>query len=171
MLISHSRVRSFLHRTLQTPDNLAIYLEEEFSVTLEDGSEVQVAEDIFKMYENCAKGDTTMARQMVAQAESAVAFSSQFPVQMQTTEHDDDDDDDMTDDQNAPLQGQPTIDSAPMAIPHDYNSKPLFGEAPKVHIPTTPVRQLGETVEPVQESVEMDEDGFAPVKPKGRRKQ
>lgn len=152
-------------------DNLAIYLEEEFSVTLEDDSERQVAETIFRMYENCGKGDTTLARQMVAHADQVVAFNAQFPVHVQSTEHDDDDDDeDMSDtpqtaagtlaDQNAKV--------AAMHIPSDYSDKPLFGEDKKIVVNTGPVRQLGEKLESVEE-VEMDEDGFAPVKPKSRK--
>ena len=38
---------------LDLADSLAIFLEEEFSVTLEDNSEQQVAQTIFKMYEGC----------------------------------------------------------------------------------------------------------------------
>lgn len=154
-------------------DNLAIYLEEEFSVTLEDGSEQQVADAIFRMYETCAKGDTTLAREMVARADRAVEFNAQFPVQIQTTEHDDDDgDEDMddTDNGNGLVQPTPTLQVSSLPILLDYNSQPLFGEAKKVSANTAPVRQLGDTAEPIKEVIEMDDDGFAPVKPKGRRK-
>jgi len=147
-------------------DELAIYLEEQFSVTLEDDSEKQVAEAIFRMYETCASGDTSIARQTVAHASNAVAFSSQFPVQLQTTEHDDDDDE-MTDQPEVSTVGQA---SAATQILADYNSKPLFGEAKMVTGVTTSVRQLGERDASIEAVTEMDEDGFAPVKPKGRRK-
>ncbi len=149
-------------------DNLAIYLEEEFSVTLEDDSERQVAETIFRMYEYCAKGDTTLARQMVAHADSVVAFNAQYPVQIQSTEHDDDDDEDMTDTPNPATQAEQAAEAASMQIPADYSSKPLFGEDRKFLVSTGPVRQLGETIESIQEE-EMDDDGFAPVKPKGKK--
>ena len=46
-------------------DNLAIYLEEEFSVTLEDNSEQQVAETIFRLYEDCLNGDSALAREVI----------------------------------------------------------------------------------------------------------
>ena len=138
-------------------------------MALEDNSEHQVAETIFRIYETCAQGDTSLARQMVAHAESAVAFNSQFPVQLQTTEHDEDDED-MEGAQDNIVQAHPETQATPIQIPTDYNSKPLFGEAPKTHMETGPVRQLGEMVSPIKEAVEMDEDGFAPVKPKGRRK-
>lgn len=153
-------------------DNLAIYLEEEFSVTLEDSSELQVAEAIFNMYDGCCKGDPTFARQMVAHAESAVGFNAQFPVQVQTTEHDEDED--MVDSAQNLTQNSSQVALNPaansMADPVQYNTQPLFGAARKVPVSTAPVRQLGESVppEPAAE-VEMDEDGFAPVKSKGRR--
>jgi pre-rRNA-processing protein TSR2 len=156
-------------------DNLAIYIEEEFSVTLEDKSELQVAEAIFNMYEGCCNGDPTFARQMVAHAESAIGFNTQFPVQVQTTEHDDDDDEDMVDSQtqsqNTPqLALNPPVNST--VIPTDYNSQPLFGSAILMPVSTAPVRQLGDTApeQPTNTPIEMDEDGFASVKPKGRRR-
>ena len=160
-------------------DELAIYMEEEFSVTLEDDSEKQVAEAIFKMYEGCYRGDPTLARHMVAQAESAVVLSTQFPVQVQTTEHDDDDDDDqMIDaeptgseyDPAIPLANPVNPPTAMMELPADYTTAPLFGPMKQLpSAPTVQMRQLGEAV--VEEpAVEVDDDGFAPVKPKGRRR-
>ena len=150
-------------------DDLAIYMEEEFSVTLEDGSEKQVAEAIFRMYETCAKGDTSLAREMVVHAQSAVAFNSQFPIQLQTTEHDDDDEE-MSDTPTADELVPPSLQASSLSIPLDYSSQPIFGEAKKVAVSTDPVRQLGEEAEPVTAAIEMDDDGFAPVKPKVRRK-
>jgi pre-rRNA-processing protein TSR2 len=156
-------------------DNLAIYVEEEFSVTLEDKSELQVAEAIFNMYEGCCNGDPTFARQMVAHADSAIGFNSQFPVQVQTTEHDDEDDEDMVDSQTQTqhtpqLALNPPVNS--MVIPTDYNAQPLFGTAIPVHVSTAPVRQLGDTApeQSMNTPIEMDDDGFASVKPKGRRR-
>eukprot|EP00934_Nitzschia_sp_Nitz4_P000040 Nitzschia sp. Nitz4//scaffold22_size323478//289621//290355//NITZ4_000586-RA/size323478-augustus-gene-0.251-mRNA-1//-1//CDS//3329543174//40//frame0 len=150
-------------------DNLAIYLEEEFSVTLEDESEVQVAEAIFQMYEGCCRGDPSLARQLVHQAQGVVDFNAQFPVQLQTTEHDMDEDDD--DDMGAETAAQANPAAAPLGgIPENYSSAPLFGEAKKVAAPTGPVRQLGEAAAPTVEE-EMDDDGFAPVvKKKNQRK-
>jgi pre-rRNA-processing protein TSR2 len=163
-------------------DNLAIYMEEEFSVTLEDDSERQVAETIFKMYEDCYNGNPTLARQLVSNADGVVAFNSQFPVQLQTTEHDDDDDDDDQDMVDGPLGSQPSASQPPLmaamqqeipivpAIPNGYNDQPLFGIGIKKPTATSEsVRQLGEAI-PEEKEVEMDEDGFAPVvKSKGRR--
>ena len=149
-------------------DNLAIYLEEEFSVTLEDDSELQVADAIFRMYETCCQGDTSIARQMVVYANGAVAFSAQFPVQLQTPEHDEDDGDDMAVDQN--MLSQTTATVSPAQILVDYISMPLFGEPRKISANSEPVRQLGDMEAVKGARIETDEDGFATVKPKGRRK-
>ena len=156
-------------------DNLAIYMEEEFSITLEDNSEGQVAEAIFKMYEDCYNGNPTYARQMVAYAESAVTASSEFPVQVQTNDDDDDDDDDMM--VSAPTDQQPdgvVAMEAPQPPTYgslaEYAAAPLFGTALKVHVPTGPVRQLGGSIPEEAPVVEVDDDGFAPVKPKTRKR-
>ena len=85
-------------------DNLAIYLEEEFSVTLEDGSEKQIADCLWRMYEGCSKGDPTLAREIVAMGEKAILASAAYPVQVQSGEHDDDDDDEEMNDDEA-LEG------------------------------------------------------------------
>lgn len=165
-------------------DNLAIYMEEEFSVTLEDDSEQQVAETIFEMYEGCFSGNPTLARHLVAVADAAVALNSQYPVKVQTTEHDDDDDDDedMVDETlsgpsaSAEIAismnsgGQQEMARAQSAV--DYSQQPLFGTpmAPKKPAaPAAPIRQLGESASE-DPAMEMDDDGFAPVKPKGRKK-
>ena len=134
---------------------------------MEDNSENQVAEVIFRMYEGCARGDTSLARHMIGTADSAVTFNSQFPIQVQTTEHDDDDEMDM--DCGTPSTAQ--IQSPAVVAPDfsTYNSVPLFGTWKNSKAHDEPVRQLGE-LEPEKAAVEMDEDGFAPVKPKGRRK-
>ena len=85
-------------------DNLAIYLEEEFSVNLEDDSERQVALDIFQLYERCWVGDPTMTKHLMTQAVQVKTLGSQFglstkPVvqtvnQEGLAEEDDDDDSD-----------------------------------------------------------------------------
>jgi pre-rRNA-processing protein TSR2 len=157
-------------------DNLAIYMEEEFSITLEDNSESQVAEAIFKMYEGCCNGNPTYARQMVEYAETAVTASAQFPVQVQSTGDDDDDDEDMIE-SSAPTDPQPPGVFAVEAPPPptfgslaEYAAAPLFGSALKVYVPTGPVRQLGDTGAEVAPVAEVDDDGFAPVKPKARKR-
>jgi pre-rRNA-processing protein TSR2 len=151
-------------------DSLAIYLEEEFSVNLEDGSEMQVAEAIFAMYEGCHRGDSTLVREMVARANGALQFNAQFPVQITGTEHDDEDEE-MADSNPSPLnptQAAPTPSET--MIPLNYSEQPLFGTMPKTLISTGPVRQLGESSEPQKIEVAIDDDGFAPVQRKEKRK-
>lgn len=155
-------------------DDLAIYIEEEFSVTLEDDSERQLAEYIFRMYEDCWNGNPTSARQAVAQAVSAVALNAQYPVKVQTTEHDDDDDEEMESEtaagttQTAPEKIQ-QIPIMPTNLA-DYVTQPMFGKPnPTKSTTSEPVRQLGESI-PEEETVEMDDDGFAPVKKGNRRR-
>jgi hypothetical protein len=57
------------------------------------------------------------------------------------------------------------------SIPADYLERPLFGRAlpQQQNVPAGPVRQLGDAI-PEESTLEMDEDGFAAVKPKGRRR-
>lgn len=162
-------------------DNLAIYMEEEFSVTLEDKSEVQLAEVIFAMYEGCCGGNPSLALEMISKAENALAFSSQHPTIIQKTEHDDEDDDEemMTSPSSDPIPAQASATAGSnfaatttttFTPTTEYLANPLFGQAKKkLDTPKEPVRQLGEAAaaDPVEE---MDEDGFAPVKPKGRRR-
>ena len=177
-------------------DNLAIYMEEEFSIVLEDGSDRQVAETIYKMYEDCYKGDATFARSIVALAENAIAVESAFPSKIQSSEHDEDDgDDDMMDADGVDDNDDDdlVIDAVNMDLPAarkfeavatinfsqisaaDYASASLFGACPgkkERPLSTQPVRQLGEQIpeSATTPAAETDEDGFAPVSKKGRRK-
>jgi pre-rRNA-processing protein TSR2 len=174
-------------------DDLAIYMEEEFSVTLEDESERQVADVLFRMYEECARGDYSRVRHVVDTCHKAQSQLSTMPVQLQSMDDDDDDDlveshmdNDMNDNDDAmdavdttePPVHTPPVEALP---PHpllgmtaaEYASQPLFDNTPKASSkkntrPPPPVRQLGEPVpEPVAPPV--DEDGFvAVVKRKGR---
>jgi pre-rRNA-processing protein TSR2 len=138
-------------------DNLAIYMEEQFSVVLEDDSERQVADVLFRMYEACLKGDVTLARQAVESAQRAEVIKNAFPVQVQNTE-DDDDDEDMD-----------ASDSA-CAAAQEYSAGSLFGTAKKaLSGPPKPVRQLGEAA-PQQMQAEVDDDGFATIPTKRRNR-
>ena len=157
-------------------DNLAIYMEEEFSVVLEDGSDQQIAEMLCRLYETCRAGDLSLVRQVVESANRVVASSAECPVQIQSTEHDDDDDDDDDDDEemdgttNADAAA-PSLETMPSAgSAREYASQYLFG-AParaKVFVPNGPVRQLGEAVPAAETEHVLDDDGFAPVKSRRR---
>ena len=161
-------------------DNLIIYLEEEFSVTLEDGSERQVANQLFQLYAECMQGQTALAEQLVG---TALRYDQQiaaaYPVQIQSSEHDDDDDDDddaMMDTTNNNAfgmnvavasqtpPGQPpqatAVPPVPFTTAADYAAQPLFGKPKKPKAPK-------QREEP--EEIQMDDDGFATVT-KSRRK-
>jgi pre-rRNA-processing protein TSR2 len=165
-------------------DDLAIYMEEQFSVTLEDQSEQQVAQTLLQLYEECLQGNPTLARQLVTNAESIVALVHQFPVQVQSaSENDEDDDDDEDDEHMVDDTGDPpaavatAVGAAPsssaLSTPAEYAAQPLFGKSfdntnkPAMQS-TGPVRQLGESI-PEEPTMEVDDDGFAPVVAKGRR--
>jgi hypothetical protein len=142
---------------------------EEFSITLEDKSEEQIADMIFRMYEGLYKGDLTLCRQMVAHADGAINIQSQYGVQIQTTEHDDEDDDDMTGSGTTShaIALAPSVN--PIPIVANFVDQPLFGAPKKPQARLGPVRQLGEENE-AEPEINVDDDGFAPVKPKGRKR-
>ena len=174
-------------------DNLAIYMEEEFAVVLEDNSERQVADTIWRMYEQCMKGDTTLAQQVIDIANRAIQQSSAYPVKVQAPEEEDDDDDDEImdgndndddnddDDNDRDDDGIMKDDVAPVLVslgsavtdPREYASQFLFGQprpTRAVVVDAKPPRQLGEAPTEQKAVVEVDEEGFAPVvKRKGRK--
>ena len=142
-------------------DNLADYMEEEFSVVLEDGSERQLAEVIYRMYDACARGDVTLARQVVANAQKVV---STLPAQKAVVQTEGELDDDNDEDDN--MAGTSSATAAA-----SYASEGLFGPAPtaKPQANLPPPRQLGEAA-PEKPQVEVDDDGFAAVAPRKGRK-
>lgn len=157
-------------------DNLAAYMEEEFSVVLEDGSERQLADVICRMYEACKTGDVALARQVVANAQAVVSSMPAQKVVVQSEgELDDDDDDDDNDNMDGGAAVSSTINQAMTAqqAASSYAAEGLFGPLPTAARPPAanvpPPRQLGEPA-PEKPQVEIDHDGFAPVAPrKGRR--
>jgi pre-rRNA-processing protein TSR2 len=139
-------------------DNLAIYMEEEYSVVLEDASERQVADTIWRMYETCCRGDPAVARRVVEAAETALQISSSHPSQIQSAMEDCDDDDDDEDDDggargdngdDADMMDEESVGDAVQAAPvlatlplseagprpaeamtaSEYAAQPLFGPA------------------------------------------
>lgn len=137
-------------------DNLAIYLEEEFSVVLEDDSEKQVAEVIWKMFEMCCRGDFSLSRQIVNSAKTCHTGDAVVETH---GELDDDSDEDME------TNPQNNLESI---APDDF----LFGAPSGLGSkgrPGPPPRQLGEP-EPEKPQPELDEDGFMTVPPKKGKK-
>jgi|EP00979_Chaetoceros_neogracilis_P010030 pre-rRNA-processing protein TSR2 len=137
-------------------DNLAVYVEEEFSIVIEDDSEKQIAQTIFTMYEHCGNGDFTLSRQIIANASNAVQGGGKAVVQTEG-ELDEDSDDEMD-----------TATSANVA--QEYAGDFLFGapagQAKKISTGPPP-RQLGETALDKPQPL-VDDDGFAVVTKKGK---
>jgi len=163
-------------------DSLAIFMEEEFSLTLEDGSERQVADVIWRLYAACARGDVTLAHQVVAEAERAAVQqpAASAAAVIQSPEQEDDDDEEMMDttEPTTSTTTTTTAVSAPLSTfgsAAEYALQPLFGPPPpkkaQHEAPPPPVRQLGEAAAPIAKDpgVALDEDGFAPVV-KGKRR-
>lgn len=130
-------------------DNLAIYLEEEFSVVLEDDSEKQVAEVIWKMFDMCGKGDFSLSREIINCAKTC--HNGNVVVESHG-EIDDDSDEEMETNPQSNLEIRSSDDF-------------LFG-APSGQINRVrqgpPPRQLGEP-EPEKAQPEVDEDGFTMI--------
>jgi pre-rRNA-processing protein TSR2 len=162
-------------------DALAIYMEEEFSLTLEDNSEKEIANMIWQMYDNCARGDFRLAWQMVATADQIVAqVKAAYPVRVQAPEHDEDESDDegmMVGPHNeegvdagSSMVPEPVLPQSVTGDMAAYAATPLFGQVFKPSMSAAPpVRQLGEQ-QAIAPSIapDVDDEGFAPVKRKGK---
>jgi hypothetical protein len=77
---------------------LAIFMEEEYTIVLEDESEKQLARLILDLYEQCCfQHNYTLSRQRVQYAVSMTSRTNEKPVQIQSPcEIDEDDDDDVS---------------------------------------------------------------------------
>lgn len=170
-------------------DNLGAYMEEEFGVVLEDNSEREVADLIWRMYECCAKGDCGLANRVVEEAMKAEEQLKGSGVSSVIKNNDDDDDDDDMDDSDNE-GGTNDVDAAAMNHTDDgvatslsaatttnttttaleYSSGYLFGGPPKPKKELPPPRQLGEA-EPEKPVPQVDDDGFAMVVTKKKGKQ
>mmetsp|Transcript_9873 Transcript_9873/g.17291 ORF Transcript_9873/g.17291 Transcript_9873/m.17291 type:complete len:242 (+) Transcript_9873:110-835(+) len=164
-------------------DNLSAYMEEEFGVVLEDESERQLADLIWRMYEDCGRGDVRLAREVVSNAVKAAEVLEKSHVKsVIQSGQDGDDDDDMDDDDDSDAEGNAgaqqqgmqgmgdaTNDNNNVAL--SYASETLFGGPPKPKKELPPPRQLGEP-EPEKPQPALDDDGFAPVvtKKKGKKR-
>eukprot|EP00592_Proboscia_alata_P016843 CAMPEP_0194400438 /NCGR_PEP_ID=MMETSP0174-20130528/127231_1 /TAXON_ID=216777 /ORGANISM="Proboscia alata, Strain PI-D3" /LENGTH=261 /DNA_ID=CAMNT_0039196989 /DNA_START=71 /DNA_END=855 /DNA_ORIENTATION=+ len=147
-------------------DDLVIYLEEEFSIGLEDGSEKQVAAIICELYDSCAKGEVGLARSMVERAlKIGIQPAAKVVVQAggEMEDSDDDDDDDVME-----CEESSSAASAIGTVSQDaatYAAGSLFGPDPLAmssSAPLAPSRQLGAPRE-MEAVPEVDDDGFAAV--------
>lgn len=207
-------------------DQLVLYLEEEFSVVLEDESERQIAYLITRLYQECSSGDNRLAEELVrscvASQTSSTNHTRKVIVEdddndMQSDdddysedemEEDDNDDDIMEDEEDTHVEETakvPSNSSTSQSVPpnattsaattttsaaatkttefqYSFEKAQLFIEGPLFpggrntkstsaasasNLP--PPRQLGEP-EPEKPKVELDEDGFAPVVSRGRKR-
>ena len=170
-------------------DNLHAYMEEEFGVVLEDESEREVADLIWRMYECCARGDCVLANRVVRDAIQAEELLKGSGLKSVIKNGDDDDMNDSSDDDKAAGDNddgndddamnsssttqheQNTAATTATTSALEYSSGYLFGgpSKPKKELP--PPRQLGET-EPEKPMPEIDDDGFAAVvtKKKGTKR-
>jgi len=135
-------------------DHLVDYMEDEFTIVLEDDSEKHVAQVLFELYEKCGNGDFSVARKQVRNAQMNAAKKGKARVQ--TVGENDDSDDDMDVDDGMGNKGSNYLGEA-LGF--------LFGPPPGHRFPTN-VPSVTEKKE-----VEVDEDGFmtVPTKRKGKR--
>jgi len=129
-------------------DELAVYMEEQFSIVLEDGSERQVADAIWRMYEECSRGDFSLARRLVQNGEMVVSSLSVQGVAVQEGEE-------MEEDENGSSSDTARAFAADALFGAQVSQTPAASDLP-------PARQLGEA-QPEKPAVQMDDDGFAPV--------
>lgn len=114
-------------------DDLAIYMEEEFSITLEDKSEKQIAMLLFKTYEMCGNGDFSLSRELVQKANEASKIAGQSIVQS-NGELDEDSDEEMDGVDSSNVAQQQGVDFL-FGAPAGFGKKVVTGPPP---------RQLGE---------------------------
>lgn len=113
-------------------DHLAIYMEEEFSIVLEDESERQVSQLIWQLYQTCGKGDFALSRQTVANSANLVTNEK---VNIQCDSDDSDDEMEGTNLNNS-VQGQylfgvPNSEinkNPPVAKPREPKPEPIVDD-------------------------------------------
>jgi pre-rRNA-processing protein TSR2 len=141
-------------------DALAIYLEEEFCLQIEDDSEKDVAFLICQMYENCGKGDFALARERIEKSKEAILSSGKAVIKTEGEIDEESDDENMVDSNDT----DQVISENSINTALDFAGEYLFGPPPgQAKVTTTgPVRQLGEAP-PEKPKAEVDEDGFTTV--------
>jgi pre-rRNA-processing protein TSR2 len=143
-------------------DDLAIFMEEEFSIVLEDNSEKQIAQLLFKIYEMCGNGNFSLARELILKANQTATVAGQ-PVVQSNGELDEDSDEEMD------TAGTTNTTNVAQEYAGDFLFGAPAGQGQKAKTGPPP-RQLG-TAAPEKPIVEVDDDGFAtvPSKKKGNR--
>eukprot|EP00554_Chaetoceros_debilis_P007373 CAMPEP_0194075530 /NCGR_PEP_ID=MMETSP0149-20130528/2519_1 /TAXON_ID=122233 /ORGANISM="Chaetoceros debilis, Strain MM31A-1" /LENGTH=261 /DNA_ID=CAMNT_0038756035 /DNA_START=160 /DNA_END=945 /DNA_ORIENTATION=- len=164
-------------------DALAIYMEEEYSIVLEDDSERQVALCIVQMYELCGRGDFGLSRGTIQKSNEAMTKGNtngngnggKKAVVQTDGELDEESDDEDMNTSAAPVPAPAVAAVSTATSAEEYAKEWLFGPPPREHgmAPKEgpPPRQLGEMApEQAQAQTELvDDDGFMTVSTKKKR--
>ena len=192
--IINAMIQKKMTDIIDLEDALAIFMEEEFSIVLDDNSEKQVASTVFRMFEEAStlNQSSAFALQIIQMAAKVTKEFGHLPLHIQSSEpmEEDDDDDDDENDMNSDDAMDMNTNSSEAAVtttpvdaisnilisPAEYASQPLFGlsrEQRRLQIirkNEQPVRQLGENVPEPQQPTVADEDGFVSVSTSRRSK-
>ena len=192
--IINAMIQKKMTDIIDLEDALAIFMEEEFSIVLDDNSEKQVASTVFRMFEEAStlNQSSAFALQIIQMAAKVTKEFGHLPLHIQSSEpmEEDDDDDDDENDMNSDDAMDMNTNSSEAAVtttpvdaisniiisPAEYASQPLFGlsrEQRRLQIirkNEQPVRQLGENVPEPQQATVADEDGFVSVSTSRRSK-
>lgn len=192
--IINAMIQKKMTDIIDLEDALAIFMEEEFSIVLDDNSEKQVASTVFRMFEEAStlNQSSAFALQIIQMAAKVTKEFGHLPLHIQSSEpmEEDDDDDDDENDMNSDDAMDMNTNSTETAVtttpvdaisniiisPAEYASQPLFGlsrEQRRLQIirkNEQPVRQLGENVPEPQQATVADEDGFVSVSTSRRSK-
>jgi pre-rRNA-processing protein TSR2 len=191
--IINAMVQKKMTDIIDLEDALAIYMEEEFSIVLDDNSEKQVASTIFRMFDEACNStqSSSFAMQIIQMAEKVTKEFGHLPLNIQSSEPMEEDDNDIdesdvrSDDNMEMNMNASDVDSTTrtnassnvLVNSADYAAQPLFGlsrEQRRLQILQSseqPVRQLGESIpEPQHLQPIADEDGFVSVSTSRRGK-
>ena len=192
--IINAMIQKKMTDIIDLEDALAIFMEEEFSIVLDDNSEKQVASTVFRMFEEAStlNQSSAFALQIIQMAAKVTKEFGHLPLHIQSSEpmEEDDDDDDDENDMNSDDAMDMNTNSSETAVtttpvdaisniiisPAEYASQPLFGlsrEQRRLQIirkNEQPVRQLGENVPEPQQATVADDDGFVSVSTSRRSK-
>lgn len=192
--IINAMIQKKMTDIIDLEDALAIFMEEEFSIVLDDNSEKQVASTVFRMFEEAStlNQSSAFALQIIQMAAKVTKEFGHLPLHIQSSEpmEEDDDDDDDENDMNSDEAMDMNTNSSEAAVtttpvdaisniiisPAEYASQPLFGlsrEQRRLQIirkNEQPVRQLGENVPEPQQATVADDDGFVSVSTSRRSK-
>jgi len=112
-------------------DHLAIYMEEEFSIVLEDESERQVAQLIFQLYQSCGKGNYDLSRKIVANSANVVSSNANVNVQCENSDDESDDEMDVSKDDSNLSSSNQYLFGVPNSVIQSSNITPSQPREPK----------------------------------------